>query len=141
MPDRLLRGALLGLGVLGMAVGVSIGVREVPVRQWWPVARWLVGGIVVHDLVLAPAAVVLAFLVLRRAPAGWRSPLRAALLTVGALGLVAAAVLVASTMRQNASVLPAGAPVVLGGVALAVLLVTLVAAVAERPRRRGRAPR
>jgi hypothetical protein len=134
---RLVRLALGAAGVVAMGAGLLIGVREIPPDDWWPVARWLAGGLVVHDALVAPAAVVLGVVVLRRVPPSWQHGLRTALLAVGALGFLLVCVLVASGMRRNPTVLP-GDPVVsaLGALAL-VVVVGLLAVAATATRRRG----
>lgn len=121
---RLLLGAC---GAALMGLGLVIGLREVPVGSWWPVARWLVAGVVAHDAVVAPVSVVLGLVVLRRVPGSWRPVARAALLALGAVLLLLACVLVASGMRRNPTILPfaAGASV-LGAVLVAVVVPVVV---------------
>ncbi len=57
------------------------------------VARWMLSGTVLHDAVLAPAVFVLAWLAARWAPPRVRWILGTVLLTVGALVLVAAPII------------------------------------------------
>ena len=82
------RWALGTVGILLVLCGVRAFVVAVPPRQWPGVATWLGAGVVVHDALLAPCAVVLGWLVLRRAPEVVRPPLR-----LGLLGAVTVAVI------------------------------------------------
>ena len=57
------------------------------------VATWLVSGVVLHDLVLAPIVVVVIVVGARRLPEAWRGPAAAALVVLGSVTLVAIPVL------------------------------------------------
>ena len=57
------------------------------------VATWLVGGVVLHDLVLAPVVIVLVVVAARTLPAAWRGPTAAALVVLGSVTLLAIPVL------------------------------------------------
>ncbi len=119
-----LRVLLATLGVLAGLYGVYSLVTHYPLGQLWPVARWFVLGIVVHDAVLAPIEVALGWILLRRAAPRTRAVGRAALLGGLCLLLVTAALAGAKGVRQNATVLAVD-PLV----GLAVGLVTLALAV------------
>ena len=115
---------LLGtLGALAGLYGVYELISRYPFGQLWPVARWFVLGIVLHDAVLAPVEVALGWVALRRAAPRTRVLGRAALRGILCLLLVTAALAGARTVRQNATVL--GVDPLVG---LAVGLVTLALA-------------
>ena len=118
---RLLLGAL---GVVAGLYGVYALVSRYPFAALWPVLRWFVLGIVLHDAVLAPLQVVIGWFALRRAAPRSRAVGRAALLGVLVLLLVTAALAGARAGRQNATIL--GVDPLVG---LAVGLVTLTLAV------------
>ncbi len=139
--ERAVRRAIGALGVLVMAVGVVILVQDVPAQSRWPVLRWLVGGLVVHDALLAPAAVLLGVLVLRRAPDRLGTVLRAGLLAAAALGFLLLMVVMGSMLRRNPTVLPVDQWVsFLGATVLLALVCAGVGALgrATRARRRSR---
>lgn len=126
---------LLGtLGVLAGLYGVYQLLTRYPFGQLWPVARWFVLGIVLHDVVLAPVEVVLGWVALRRAAPRTRAVGRAALIGVLCVLLVTAALAGARSVRQNATVLAVDPLVGLasGLVALALAVVGLVVVVRLR---------
>ena len=57
------------------------------------VATWLVAGVVLHDLVLAPLVIVLVVMTSRLLPNAWRAPAAAALVVLGSVTLLAIPVL------------------------------------------------
>ena len=75
------RGLLVGLvcGIPLMAVGVANFAANFNATDFQSFLRYYVGGDIVHDLVVAPIAAVIGIVVIRRAPAIARAPLRAAL--------------------------------------------------------------
>lgn len=86
------RRALVLLGVAGMGYGLVLLLD----RSWGDVARvvgWLVAGVLVHDLLLAPAVIAGWFLLTRLPTGRWRAPLAAGLVVWGALTVVAVPVL------------------------------------------------
>lgn len=128
---------LLGtLGVLAGLYGVYSLVTHYPFGQLWPVLRWFVLGIVLHDAVLAPVEVVLGWLALRRAAPRTRAVGRAALLGMLCLVLVTVALTGARSVRQNATVLGVdplvGLGIGLGALALAVGTLLVAARVSSR---------
>lgn len=122
---RLLLGAV---GVVAGCFGLYALVSRLPVVQFWPILRWGVLGIVVHDAVLAPVEVVLGWLLLRRASPGIRSVGRVGLLGLVCLLLVTAVIVGGRLQRQNPTVLAVDPVVALavGLVALALAVVVLV---------------
>ena len=108
-PGRAGRGwrrVLVAGGAALAGFGLWTAWATVPPGQWTSALLWLAGGVVVHDAVLAPAALVLGALVLPRVPPVWRGPLRGGLLAAGALALLAVALLAGAAGRRNWSVVP-----------------------------------
>ncbi len=136
--ERTARRAIGALGVLILAVGVVILLPDIPAQSRWPVLRWLVGGLIVHDAVLAPAAVLLGVLVLRRVSDRLGGVLRAGLLAAAALGFLLLMVVMGSLLRRNPTVLPVDPTVSFFG---AVVLLGLVCAGVGALGRAGRARR
>lgn len=79
---------------LGYALGlpfVAFGAYLVLNAAPWPalrsVAFWFGGGIVVHDALIAPLAILVGALVLRIVPTAARAPVQAALIITGCLAI------------------------------------------------------
>lgn len=87
-----LRFVLVAAGVLAAAYGAWTLLGEDP-RDLLDAAMWLVGGVVLHDFVLAPVMVLLGLAVRRWLPAPWRTPLVVAGIALGSITLVAVPVL------------------------------------------------
>ncbi|MGL5850895.1 MAG: hypothetical protein ACRCZD_08965 [Phycicoccus sp.] len=87
-----LRLALGGAGAAGAGYGILLLGRLDP-GQVTDVGRWVLGGVVVHDGLLAPLVVALGALVAARGPGWLRIPLVRALVVLGPLTLVAVPVL------------------------------------------------
>lgn len=105
--DRIVRGVLIGLGVLALARGAWLVLLGLPPRVWLPIGLWLAVGVVANDLVLAPVSLLLGRLLTRRLMlrvAG--NTLRGAWLAVGTVLLVAGPLLVGAGHRANPSVIP-----------------------------------
>jgi hypothetical protein len=114
-------GLVMAWGVAGLLRHAS---STVPV-SW---VRWLLGVLLAHDLLLAPALLVVGVLV-GRAPGPWRPPLRAALIVSGTLALVSLPLLLGygrAAQPGNTSVLPGNYLASLAGV-LAVVWVLAAA--------------
>jgi NADH:ubiquinone reductase (H+-translocating) len=128
-----------GVGLFGLAGLVVDAARTMPL-VW---LRWLVGLLLVHDLVLAPLVHLAGRRLRDRAPEPWRWPLQVGLVTSGVLVLASVPVLVGVGRRSqpgNASVLPGDYPLALAGVLAVVWLAVLALGAAAR-RRRGPARR
>jgi hypothetical protein len=78
-PNRIGLAIGLVLGIPVMLIGIVGIVRHTDATPPSSYLRFFVGGDLLHDLVVAPVAALVAFVVLRRAPAVARGPLRAAL--------------------------------------------------------------
>jgi hypothetical protein len=89
------RGLRLAIAAPGLAAGLYgvWSLREVDLGDWWSLLAFLGGGVLVHDLVLAPAVVVLGALTVRLAPAAWRGPMAVGLVVWGGLTIMAIPVL------------------------------------------------
>ena len=90
-----MRAARICLGALGVAATAYglVLLLGLGLEQLVAVLVWVVGGVVVHDGLLAPLVVVLGVLVAVRAPSSWRTPLLWVLVVLGPLTLVAVPVL------------------------------------------------
>ncbi len=86
----------LALGAVGVVVagyGVWLLVSRSSTDQLRSVVTWLVGGVVVHDAVLAPLVLVAGWLALRPLPAWVRGPVACGALVLGTLTVLAVPVL------------------------------------------------
>jgi hypothetical protein len=86
------RWATFAAGLLGLGYGVLLLVR----LGWGNLtaaATWLVGGVVLHDAVLAPLVVVVAVLALRRVPGPRLAPWTVGLVVLGPVTLLSVPVL------------------------------------------------
>jgi hypothetical protein len=109
------------VGLLGLAGLLRDATKTMPL-VW---LRWLVGLVLVHDLVLAPLVLLAGRWLRDRAPEPWRWPLRLGLVTSGVLVLASVPVLYGvgrRTQPGNASVLPGNYPLALAGVLVVVWL-------------------
>jgi len=97
--------ALAAAGVAALAVGAWSAWQHL-LPAWWPVLRWAAGGVLVHDLLLAPLALLLGVLVLPRVPPAWRDPLRGALLGLATAAVLLLPLLQSPARRWNATILP-----------------------------------
>ena len=78
--------AALGLGGLAYGAWLVWGLGS---AQWLSVAKWLAGGVIAHDLVLAPIVVVLGVLASRLLPTYARAPVAVAVVVWGGITLFA----------------------------------------------------
>jgi hypothetical protein len=84
---------LLGLaGLVATAYGASLLLDD-GLRDLVNLATWLVTGVVLHDLVLAPLVIVLVLVGARMLPTTWRGPAAGALVVLGSVSLWAIPVL------------------------------------------------
>jgi hypothetical protein len=127
------------VGLLGLAGLLRDAAKTMPL-VW---LRWLVGLVLVHDLVLAPLVLLAGRRLRDRAPETWRWPLRLGLVTSGVLVLASVPVLVGvgrRTQPGNASVLPGDYPLALAGVLAMVWLGVGALGIWGSTRRRRRSP-
>lgn len=131
-------GLVVGWSVIAFAfVGIanSVWLRDRPAK----VATWVIGGLVVHDALLAPVVTVVALLLGRLLPRWLRGPISAALVLSGLVLVFSYPLLRAFGRRAaNPSILPLdyGRNVV---VVLAIVWVAALAVVGVRLVRRSRA--
>jgi hypothetical protein len=99
---------LLPVGGLLMAWGLVGLLREATLTVPASWLRWFLGGLLAHDLVLAPLIFAIG-MATRRLPAALRPPARAALIVSGTLGLMSVPLLLGygrATQPGNVSLLP-----------------------------------
>ena len=109
------------IGLFGLGGLLTDAAKTMPV-VW---LKWLVGLLLVHDIVLAPLVHLAGRGLRDRAPEAWRWPLQLGLVTSGVLVLASVPVLVGvgrRTQPGNASVLPGDYPLALAGVLAVVWL-------------------
>ena len=112
------------VGLFGLA-GLAIDAAKTMPLVW---LKWLIGLLLVHDLVLAPLVHLTGRRLRDRAPGAWRWPLQLGLVTSGVLVLASVPVLVGvgrRTQPGNTSVLPGNYPLALAGVLTVVWLAIL----------------
>jgi hypothetical protein len=131
---------LLPVGALLMAWGLVGLVRQAALTVPASWLRWFLGGLLAHDLLLAPAVFAIG-LAMRRLPPSLQPPARAALIVSGTLGLMSVPLLLGygrAAQPGNVSVLPGDYPVNLALVAAAVWILAgawaLVACIRRRRR-------
>lgn len=115
--------AIPGLAALAYA---ATRLWEVPAGAWGSVLTWLVGGVVLHDAVLAPIVVGLGHATSRWLPVPWRLTAVVALVCWGSLTLAAIPVLSGGGVRPDNQTLldrPYVASWWIGSVAVVVLVV------------------
>jgi hypothetical protein len=132
----------------GLAVGSAVGLfglagLAVDAAKTMPLVwlKWLIGLLLVHDLVLAPLVHLAGRRLRDRAPESWRWPLQLGLVTSAGLVLASVPVLVGvgrRTQPGNASVLPGNYPVALAGVLTVVWLGVLALGIWGSVRSRSR---
>ncbi|HEV3170099.1 MAG TPA: hypothetical protein VGZ32_07155 [Actinocrinis sp.] len=137
---RLLLGAA-GLAVLGNGVRGLLTTAHVAALT--SVGRWLLGGLILHDGVLAPVVFTVCALAYRRTGPRLRRALAAILLIGGSVVLVALPEFLLPPGNPNPTVHPLnyarGLAIVLGSVIAAALLPLLLSAARDRRRARRRA--
>lgn len=97
---RVVRLLLMAAGLAGIAFGLW-SMREFEIAQLRSAVVWLVGGVIAHDLVLAPIVVAAGVLVARVVPADVRTPLTVGLVLWGSLTLIAVPALSGLGMRPD----------------------------------------
>jgi hypothetical protein len=109
------------VGLFGLGGLLTDAAKTMPV-VW---LKWLVGLLLVHDIVLAPLVHLAGRGLRDRAPEAWRWPLQLGLVTSGVLVVASVPVLVGvgrRTQPGNVSVLPGDYPLALAGVLAVVWL-------------------
>ncbi len=131
-----MRATRIGLGVLGLVATAYGLLLVVGLGSGQPgsVLVWVVGGVLLHDAVLAPLVVVLGVLAVMSTSRSWRIPLVWALVVLGPLTLVAVPVLGRFGARADNPTL-LDRPYWAGYVVVVTLVLILVVAAARRRRR------
>jgi hypothetical protein len=127
------------VGLFGLAGLLRDATKTMPL-VW---LKWLIGLVLVHDLVLAPLVLLAGRRLRDRAPEAWRWPVRFGLITSGVLVLTSIPVLVGvgrRTQPHNASVLPGNYPLVVAVVLSMVWLGVVALVIWGSPRSGGRRP-
>jgi hypothetical protein len=76
-------GAIPGLAVMAYGIyGLVHAAGQTQPNQW---IRWFIGGLLVHDFVIAPLVFLTAVVMVRRVPWPWKAPLQGALIASGIL--------------------------------------------------------
>jgi hypothetical protein len=132
---RLVTGAV---GTLLVAYGAWLLLSRQDLSQVRDVAVWLGAGVVLHDLVLAPAVLLVAAVAARVLPGAARGPAVAVLVVLGSVTLLAVPVLGRFGAREDNPTL-LDRPYAAGWLALAALVLTAAVAETVRRVRRGRA--
>lgn len=137
MSGRLLLGTIgVGFGLWG--VFKIFTAMAGPDR--WATLRWFVAGILVHDAVIAPAAVVIGLVVFALVRGHLQAWLRPILLGLACLAVFLGVLLGARPSRQNATVLPTdpalAALIGFGALAVALLVARTVVGISRRHHRR-----
>jgi hypothetical protein len=79
--------AIIGSGVMVFGVlGLFHSASRTHPGQW---VRWWLGGLVVHDLIVAPLVIAFGAFMIGRARGWWRAPLQGGLIATGIVTLVA----------------------------------------------------
>jgi hypothetical protein len=129
---RLLIGAL---GIGGAAYGI-VALLDLGLENLREAGIWLVGGVAVHDGVLAPATIAVCFVAARLGRGTTPAPLVVGAVVLGTVTVVAVPVLLRLGARaDNPTLLDRN--YVLGWLALATLTVVVSAAATVRGRTRG----
>lgn len=84
---------ILALPAAAALAYAATRLADVPGDHWTSVLKWLVGGVLLHDGVIAPVVVGLGLLASRWLPAAWRAPAVVGLVCWGSLSLIAIPVL------------------------------------------------
>jgi hypothetical protein len=136
--DLLVRWALAVPGMAGIGWGLLLLITRVRIPDWFRLARWGAAGIIVNDALIAPAAMVIGALLLRRVPVGYRWPLRSGLLAAGCLSIMILIAAGARRYRQNPTVVPTDptSAATIGVIALVIIIAAVEAVLIIIRRRR-----
>jgi hypothetical protein len=127
--------ALMGWGLVGWGLR-GIFIHHVDTRPS-NLAKFFLGGALVHDLIFAPLVILGGYLIARAVPASWRAYAQVALIISGVLALIAyPEVRDYARILHNPTSLPHNYTVNLAVVVAAVWVATAAVAVARRLRRR-----
>jgi hypothetical protein len=135
----------IGLGVLGTLL-IAYGLRGIltggVATAPRDTARWLLGGVVAHDLLLAPLVAVAGWVIARTVPRTMRPAIQGGLFVAGVLVLVAIPVLSGRGGHGNSSSNPLDYPrnltIALGAVAIGSALAVAVLRAQRRSSLRSR---
>jgi hypothetical protein len=105
--EQVLRIALVVLGVAAIARGITLVLFVIKPAHWIPIGIWLAAGSGVHDLLIAPASLLLGRVLRRplRIPLAGNA-IRGAWLGIGTVLLVGLPLVVGAGHRTNPTVIP-----------------------------------
>lgn len=133
----------VGVGTVGVAMagfGVWGALTQPEVGKPWAIGKWLVGGVLVHDAVLAPVVFVACAIAWRFTTMRMRRALAVLLLAGGSAALIAVPDILRRGRNANPTVTaldyPRNLTIVLGVLLVAVLLFTVAGALREQSRQR-----
>jgi hypothetical protein len=127
--------ALVGWGLIGWGLR-GIFLHHVDTRPT-NLAKFFLGGALVHDLIFAPLAILGGYLIARAVPKSWRAYVQVALIISGVLALVAyPEVRDYARILHNPTSLPHNYTANLAVVVAAVWVATALVAAVRRVRRR-----
>ncbi len=107
--SRSVRAVRWTLGPLAVAAiafggwGLTHDQHHIPL---WPVAQWLIGALLIHDVLIAPLTFGVGLALARLLPSGPRTVVRVALTVAAALTIVALPLILAKGASSNPTVLP-----------------------------------
>lgn len=93
--DAALRGGLVAVGLVLGVYGAYLTLSRQTERQIVSTVQYLVGGVVLNDLLIAVAALAIGFLVIRFLPVAVRAPIAVGSIVLGSVTLLAVPVLLA----------------------------------------------
>lgn len=132
-----------GVGTIGVAMagfGVWGALTQPEVGKPWAIGKWLIGGVLLHDAVLAPVVFAACAVAWRFTTVRMRRALAVLLLAGGSAALVAVPDILRRGRNTNPTVTaldyPRNLAVVLGTLLVAVLLFAVAGAVREQRRQR-----
>ncbi len=126
--DAALRGGLVVVGVVLGLYGAYLTLSRQTERQIVSTVQYLVGGVVLNDLLIAVAALVVGFLVIRFLPVAVRAPVAVGSIVLGSVTLLAVPVLLSYGRKpDNPTLLDRD---FVGGWAVFAVLVVVAVAVA-----------
>ncbi|HEY3873556.1 MAG TPA: hypothetical protein VGM10_34685 [Actinocrinis sp.] len=133
----------IGVGAAGVAMagfGVWGALTQPEVGKPWAIGKWLIGGVLLHDAVLAPVVFAACAVAWRFTTVRMRRALAVLLLAGGSAALIALPDILRRGRNSNPTVTaldyPRNLTAVLGALLLAVLLFTVSGAVREQRRQR-----
>lgn len=89
MPDRAVRFTIGGVGILVAAFGFRLLWDYRPYIKKVNFAEWLIGGVLLHDIIIANVLLLIGWVLLKALPARIRGFVQSALVVIGLTGSMA----------------------------------------------------